>query len=113
MLKIADIDDYGCDANPAWLGVDWAPHLRQRCVRGRRVNVLDVGSGPALVFIHGHNVCLQHWLEQIEAFRRTHRVVAFDLPGFGRSELPDEVSMSAYAAATAALCAELGIDSAT
>jgi pimeloyl-ACP methyl ester carboxylesterase len=82
-------------------------------VAGRAVNVLDVGRGPAIVFIHGHNVCLQHWLEQVEAFRHTHRVIAFDLPGFGSSEMPEEVSITGYAAATAELCRELGVTSAT
>jgi pimeloyl-ACP methyl ester carboxylesterase len=84
-------------------------------VGGRRVNVLDAGTGDPIVFIHGHNVCWQHWLEQLAAFMPTHRVIALDLPGFGRSEMPPpgEVSVPAFAGTVAAVMEQLGIASAT
>jgi pimeloyl-ACP methyl ester carboxylesterase len=112
-LHITDIETYGSGADPGWLAVDWSAHLRRHTIDGRALNVLDVGDGPAILFVHGHNVCLEHWYEQIEVFRHTHRVIAFDLPGFGRSEMPAEVSMSAYATTAAALLADLGVDRAT
>jgi pimeloyl-ACP methyl ester carboxylesterase len=40
----------------------------------------------------------------------THRVVAFDLPGFGESETASEESIPAFARTADRLCAELGID---
>jgi pimeloyl-ACP methyl ester carboxylesterase len=110
-LNHACRDDYGSGPAPRWVGVDWSPHLRRLTIDGRGVNVLDAGHGPVIVFVHGHNVSWQHWLEQIEVFRDTHRVIALDLPGFGHSELPRApVSIEGYADTVAAVCAELQID---
>lgn len=50
------------------------------------------GEGPPLVFIHGALVDHESWLPQLEAFQRTHRVLAHDLRGHGRtgpSDRPD------------------------
>jgi pimeloyl-ACP methyl ester carboxylesterase len=109
-------DSYGSISHPEWLTVDWSRRLRWMIVAGRRVNVLDAGdpSGDPIVFVHGHNVCWQHWLEQLGAFRHTHRVITLDLPGFGNSEdLGGEVSIEAYADVVASVCAQLGVTSAT
>jgi len=93
---------------PDWLTIDWARHQKWLTVQGRPVNVLDVGEGPALVLIHGHSGCWQHWLEQIPVFMKTHRVIAPDLPGFGRSEMPaDGISMTTYATIVEDICAQL------
>lgn len=99
---------YGSGPHPAWLDVDWSQHLTWLHVEGRDVNVLDVGEGPALVFIHGHSGCWQHWLEQIPHFMGSHRVIAMDLPGFGRSEMPAAgVSMTAYGQVVAGILEQL------
>ena len=52
-------------------------------IDGREANYVDVGEGPALVFVHGLGASWQSWLENIPEFARDHRVVAMDLPGFG------------------------------
>jgi pimeloyl-ACP methyl ester carboxylesterase len=105
---------YGSGRAPRWLQIDWSAHLRWLEIRGRMVNVLDVGEGPAILFVHGHNVCWQHWLEQIDAFKDTHRVIALDLPGFGHSELPaGEVSIPGYAQTLADVLDALEIETAT
>ncbi len=101
-------DGYGSGPHPVWLDTDWSAHLKWVTVGGRPVNVLDIGSGPAIVFIHGITACWQHWLEQIPAFMADHRVIAIDLPGMGRSPMPDgDISMTNYAAAVEAVCAQL------
>jgi sigma-B regulation protein RsbQ len=47
---------------------------------------LDRGAGePALVFVHCGNGRKEIWAETLDAFAPTHRVVAMDLPGHGRS----------------------------
>ena len=46
----------------------------------------DEGSGPALIFLHGFSFDHRQWAPQIEHFRKTHRCIAYDLRGFGRSE---------------------------
>jgi pimeloyl-ACP methyl ester carboxylesterase len=78
------------------------------------VNVVDMGRGEPLVFVHGLGGCWHNWLEQLPEFAREHRVVAFDLPGFGYSPVPDEeISVPGYVAIVRALLDELRIDRAT
>ncbi len=43
------------------------------------------GGAPALVFIHCGNCQMGIWKETLDAFGRTHRVVAMDLAGHGKS----------------------------
>lgn len=43
------------------------------------------GAGEAIVFLHGFGLSGEAWEAQVAAFRATHRTVAVDLPGFGRS----------------------------
>ncbi len=98
---------------PAFLDVDWSRHVKWMNALERPVNVVDAGSGPPLVFIHGHSGCWQNWLEQLPVFMRDHRVVALDLPGFGASPMPrDDVSVTNYARIVDDICAQLGIDAA-
>jgi pimeloyl-ACP methyl ester carboxylesterase len=90
-------DDYGSAGRPEWLDVDWSRHLRAETVRGARVNYVEIGQGPPVVFVHGLSGCWQNWLENIPFFARNHRVIAMDLPGFGSSELPnEEISIPGY-----------------
>jgi pimeloyl-ACP methyl ester carboxylesterase len=95
------------------MDIDWQEHLRWVRVMDRWMNVVDMGEGPPLFFIHGLSGCWQNWLEQLPHFARDHRVIAVDLPGFGQSEMPaEEISISGYADAIDALMTELGIDEA-
>lgn len=101
---------YGATGRSEWLDVDWRAHQRWVRIGGRAVNVIELGSGPPLVFIHGLSGSWQNWLEQLPVFAHDHRVVAFDLPGFGASEMPDEpITISGYARTADALLSELGI----
>jgi len=53
---------------------------------GVEMAYLDEGKGePALVFVHCGNCRKEIWRETLEAFKGTHRVVAMDMPGYGRS----------------------------
>jgi pimeloyl-ACP methyl ester carboxylesterase len=105
------IDHYGPRGRSAWLDVDWAQHQRWVHVGGRAVNLVDLGEGPAIVFIHGLSGSWQNWLENLPEFARDHRVIALDLPGFGHSELPfDRITITGYAATVDAVMAALGID---
>jgi pimeloyl-ACP methyl ester carboxylesterase len=109
----AEPGDYGPTGRSPWLDVDWRSHQRWLPVGGRRVNVLELGSGPPVVFVHGLSGSWQNWLEQLPVFAQDHRVVAFDLPGFGASEMPDwQISISGYARWLDALYDALGIEAA-
>lgn len=59
--------------------------------RGVRLYYTDSGSGdPPLLFVHGWCCDSTNWRKQVQAFRRTHRVVTTDLRGHGRSDKPEQ-----------------------
>jgi (E)-2-((N-methylformamido)methylene)succinate hydrolase len=53
---------------------------------------IDVGKGEALVFVHGVGLNADAWSPQIAEFARTHRVIAVDMLGHGKSMLTADVS---------------------
>jgi len=53
---------------------------------GVQLHYLEAGSGPLLVFIPGWTMPAEIWDPQIRHFAATHRVVALDPRGHGRSE---------------------------
>jgi pimeloyl-ACP methyl ester carboxylesterase len=104
------MDVYGPAGRSRWLDVDWSRHRRWVQIDGRQVNVVELGSGPPLVFVHGLGGSWTNWLENICEFADDHRVVALDLPGFGASDTPREkITIPGYAALLDALCSRLGI----
>jgi pimeloyl-ACP methyl ester carboxylesterase len=50
--------------------------------------VLEQGNGPPMVFIHGYTCTHDLWRESLAAFSGSHRCVAYDLRGHGRSSTP-------------------------
>jgi pimeloyl-ACP methyl ester carboxylesterase len=105
--------DYGPVGRSPWLDLDWREHQRWVTVAGRQVNVIELGSGPPIVFIHGLSGSWQNWLEQLPVFARGHRVITFDLPGFGASEMPaQKITISGYGRFVDALLDELEVGSA-
>jgi pimeloyl-ACP methyl ester carboxylesterase len=92
-----------------WLGVDWRAHHRWVNVRGGPINLVELGEGPPIVFIHGLGGSWKNWLEQLPVFATRHRVVALDLPGFGHSPMPTErITMPGYVIAVEELLDQLG-----
>lgn len=53
----------------------------------RRIAYREAGSGPAVLFLHGLGGNSASWQPQFDAFSNSHRVVAWDMPGFGGSDL--------------------------
>ncbi|MHB8531185.1 MAG: alpha/beta fold hydrolase [Solirubrobacteraceae bacterium] len=98
----------------SWRSVDWRSHQRWELVEGRALNTIQLGSGPAIVFVHGLSGCWPNWLEQMAVFARTHRVVALDLPGFGHSPgQAGELTMPGYARLLDELLSQLSLPQAT
>jgi pimeloyl-ACP methyl ester carboxylesterase len=64
------------------------PKLLTATVFGRSIRYYDVGSGPPLLLIHGIGGDADEWAFCFEPFSQTHRVIALDLLGFGRSDKP-------------------------
>jgi pimeloyl-ACP methyl ester carboxylesterase len=103
-------DPYG-NPDPEWLRIEWRDHLREVDIVGARVNYVEMGEGPTLMFVHGLSGCWQNWLENIPYFARSHRVIAVDLPGFGASPMPPwELTIPAYGRFLRDFCERLGID---
>ncbi len=59
-------------------------------VNGTRLYYEVSGSGDPLVLMHGFSLDTRMWAPQWEAFSRRHRVIRYDLRGFGRSAVPKE-----------------------
>lgn len=72
------------------------------------------GDGPPLVLLHGFPETHMMWHRIAPALAATHRVIAFDLPGYGRSTVPADTpghagfSKRRMAAEVAAAAARLG-----
>ncbi len=64
------------------------PELRSTTVFGCTIRYYDVGSGPPMVLIHGIGGDADDWAFCLEALAASHRVIALDLLGFGRSDKP-------------------------
>ncbi len=104
--------DYG-RSDGAWLDVDWPAYQRWVEVDAKQVNLVDIGSGPVVILVHGLGAAWQCWVENIPDLARDHRVIAVDLPGFGWSQMPEaEISIEYYGQWLGRLADQLGIESA-
>jgi pimeloyl-ACP methyl ester carboxylesterase len=63
------------------------------------VSCIDVGSGPAALFVHGLGTNALLWRHAIQAFADDHYCVAIDLPLHGRTPAAagQDLSLSALA----------------
>ena len=110
--EFADPGPYGASGRSAWMDIDWREHQRYVEMDGRHVNVIEIaGDKLPVVFVHGLAGSWQNWLENVPHFAAAgHRVVAFDLPGFGASDMPREkISISGYGRFVDALLDRLGV----
>jgi len=69
-----------------WQSAAWHAHLHDVVLRGRRMHYLDIGEGPAVVLVHGLASAWAAWFSNISELATSYRVIAVDLPGFGRSD---------------------------
>lgn len=83
-------------------------------LNGITVAYEDVGTGPAVVLIHGHPFNRSMWVPQIKAFSAAGwRVIAPDLRGYGDSSVvPGKTTIDVFAHDIAALLDFLDIASA-
>ena len=65
------------------------PELRSATVFGRKIRYYDIGSGAPLVLVHGVGGDADQWAFCFDELSRTHRVIALELLGFGRSDKPN------------------------
>ena len=52
---------------------------------GGRIHVVEAGTGPPIVLIHGITLAVGVWARQFRDLSQAHRVIAIDLRGHGQS----------------------------
>ena len=72
------------------MGTDLEIKAGQAAVNETNLYYEIVGSGTPVLFIHGNFGDRRHWDDQFLVFARKHRVIRYDVRGFGRSALPIE-----------------------
>lgn len=78
---------------------------------GQTARVLDSGSGPAVVVLHGWGGRIESMAPVIDCLRGSFRVIALDLPGFGESAPPKGTWGTAdYAGFVRDALARLGVE---
>jgi pimeloyl-ACP methyl ester carboxylesterase len=89
------------------------PYAHTRDVGGMRLHYYDAGAGaaPPLVLIHGLGDEADTWRHIFLPLAERRRVIALDLPGFGRSDKPyRHYTVTFFARAVWALLAALDLD---
>lgn len=75
---------------------------------------MDEGQGEPIVLIHGLGSYAPAWKKNIEALKKTHRCIAIDLPGYGKSSKGNyEGSMTFYADIVKKISDKLGLEKVT
>lgn len=85
------------------------PELKLAETIGGIVSFREAGHGQALLLLHGLNGNSKSWSYQFSAFSDTYRVIAWDAPGYGRSD-PVAPDSDAYAAQVDHLLNYLKVD---
>ena len=79
-----------------------------------RLNLLDEGEGEAVLLLHGWGTSLDVYKSLISFLSPFRRVVSYDLPGFGKSDLPEfAFSTDDYAEIAFLVLKELNIERVT
>ena len=82
-------------------------------IGGRRLAYREAGGGPPVLFLHGLGGNSASWEPQFAAFAGCYRVVAWDMPGFGQSELMPLSTTRDYSRLARRFMDGLGIERAT
>lgn len=59
-------------------------------IDGGQLYCEDSGRGAPVIFLHGHSFDRRQWEPQVRAVESSHRVIRYDLRGYGRSSQPEE-----------------------
>jgi pimeloyl-ACP methyl ester carboxylesterase len=82
---------------------------RYESIDGLRVRYVRAGVGPSVLLVHGLGSSIYTWKDTLPSLVREHDVVALDLPGFGRSEIPPGLSAEIYSRTVTGLLDRLGV----
>jgi pimeloyl-ACP methyl ester carboxylesterase len=79
---------------------------KELTINGKTIFCREHGEGPIVVLLHGFGEDGSIWKNQFDAFAG-YRLVIPDLPGSGRSERTDDMSMEGLASALKELAGQL------
>lgn len=85
--------------------------LQNILFKGTPVFFTSKGKGYPLVFLHGFNESIDIWNKIIDKISLNHRCILIDLPGFGNSPLPSNLSIKYMAEAVKRIVDETGVSS--
>ncbi len=92
-------------------GASVQPQVQHVTIHGHRRAYVVVGSGPALLLLHGLGCDHTTWAPVMESLARRYTVIAPDLLGHGESDKPRaDYSVGGYANGMRDLLTVLGID---
>jgi pimeloyl-ACP methyl ester carboxylesterase len=104
---------FGCAAKKgrAFRDLDYPMTTRIVPVGNAEIAVHEQGKGErTVVLIHGLGSYMPVWTHNLDALARDHRVIAIDLPGYGKSSKANHsYSMEFFAQAVHAVVKELGV----
>jgi magnesium chelatase accessory protein len=105
--------DSGADLDWAREAASWpnAQHSRFVNAGGLTWHLQDMGSGPAILLVHGTGASTHSWAGLAPLLAQRFRVIAPDLPGHAFSQLvsPARASLPGMAASMAALLEHLAV----
>ncbi len=74
-----------------------AQYTKTAMVNGARIAYIELGQGPALLFVHGLGATKADFDKQVDYFSRIFRVIAVDLRGHGASDAMGPYSIERFA----------------
>ncbi|MFC1528003.1 alpha/beta fold hydrolase [Candidatus Neomarinimicrobiota bacterium] len=92
--------------------LDYGNDVKYSKVRNINVAYIDEGSGSqTILLIHGLGTYAKGWIKNIDALSEQYRVIAVDLPGYGKSDKGHyKYTMDFYATVLTELMDNLGIN---
>ncbi len=92
--------------------LDYGLRVETAVVGGTELAYVDMGEGPqTLVLIHGLGSYMPAWSNNLKVLAADARVIALDLPGYGRSDKPNApYSMRYFVAKVRGLLETLEVD---
>jgi pimeloyl-ACP methyl ester carboxylesterase len=77
----------------------------------KTIRYADAGCGDAIVLCHGIPLSMSTWQDMFFLLAVRYRVIAVDMPGYGRStKFPGDYSLAALSGTLAQLCAHLDLN---
>ncbi len=115
MINSCATSDYYNLPSKEFNEIDYTFDVKYKKVRNINIAYIDEGtSSEVVLLIHGLGTNAKSWIKNIPALAKEFRVLAIDLPGYGKSDKGYyKYSMHWYAQVLTEFLTELGINKAT